>query len=229
MKFKFEISLAVVVTILLVIAAGCKKEDDLPTAVKDIDGNEYETIKIGTQVWMKQNLMTIHFRNGDPVPTTQNPTEDISEETDPIYQWTYNAVENNAFEYGRLYTWYAVTDPRGLCPEGWHVPTDADWVTLFKELGGIDAAGAQLMEAGTDHWPAPNTNTTNGSDFTAMPGGCRFYMWNFMYIDEIGYYWTSSPRNSTDAYYYLFTSSPAKVQQATYNKKFGFSVRCVKD
>ncbi|MBI5184900.1 MAG: fibrobacter succinogenes major paralogous domain-containing protein [Nitrospinae bacterium] len=88
--------------------------------VTDVDGNVYNTVTIGTQTWMKENLKVTKYRDGTAIPTT---TADISAETSPAYQWAYNGDESNAAAYGRLYTWHAATDSRGLCPAGWHLPT----------------------------------------------------------------------------------------------------------
>jgi uncharacterized protein (TIGR02145 family) len=231
MKTHGKMNLAIISLVMMLIAFSCKKDDDGDgiITVTDIDGNVYHTVKIGSQVWMVENLKTLHFRNGDPIPTTSPANKDISGETDPIYQWAYDANDVLAEEYGRLYTWHAVTDPRGICPEGWHVPTDAEWVALLTTLGGIDAAGAKLIETGVDHWPASNTDATNESGFTALPGGGRIYIGDFFDMDIFGYYWTSSSMNDEYAFYYMFYANPANVQQEIYQKKYGLSVRCVKN
>jgi uncharacterized protein (TIGR02145 family) len=100
------------------------------TTVTDIDGNVYQTITIGTQAWMKENLKTTHYRNGDAIDTTSPATLDISGESTPKYQWVFENDQSDLSVYGRLYTWYAVTDKRNIAPTGWHVPTDAEWITL---------------------------------------------------------------------------------------------------
>jgi len=229
MKHFFNTKLAIIYLLSLMATVSCKKEDDELRSVTDIDGNVYHTVKIGSQVWMVENLRSFHFRNGDPIPTTSPATLDYSGETDPVYQWAYNGDEVLAEEYGRLYTWYAVTDSRGICPKGWHVPADSEWETLLNTLGGIDEAAAKLIEAGTDHWPADNTDATNESGFTALPGGNRPPMLVFFNIDLNGSYWTSSPLNDNIAYYYFFAANSAHVSRASYHKNFGYSVRCIKD
>ena len=120
--------------------------------VPDIDGNVYNTVTIGTQVWMAENLKTTKYRNGDLIGTTTPATLDISGESYTKYQWAYDGNESNVATYGRLYTWYAVTDTRNVCPTGWHVPTDAEWTTLTTFLGGESVAGGKLKETGTTHW-----------------------------------------------------------------------------
>ncbi|MFZ3064200.1 MAG: fibrobacter succinogenes major paralogous domain-containing protein, partial [Nitrospirota bacterium] len=133
------------------------------TTVTDIDGNVYNTVTIGAQVWMKENLKATKYRNSEDIPTT---IADISGETSPKYQWAYGGNINNAAVYGRLYTWYAATDSRGLCPTGWHVPTNAEWTTLTDYLG--TDPGGKMKEAGTAHWTTPNTGADNSSGFTAL-------------------------------------------------------------
>ena len=123
--------------------------------VTDIDGNVYNTVTIGTQVWMKENLKVTKYRNGDAIGITTPATLDIWGETSPRYQWAYDGNESNVATYGRLYTWYAVTDSRGVCPTGWHVPTDSEWTTLTDYLGGESVAGGKMKEAGTTHWNSP--------------------------------------------------------------------------
>jgi uncharacterized protein (TIGR02145 family) len=120
--------------------------------VTDIDGNTYRTVTIGSQVWMAEDLRTTRYRNGDLIGTTSPSTLDISGESAPKYQWAYAGDEGNVATYGRLYTWHASTDNRSIAPVGWHVPTDAEWVTLTEFLGGEAAAQGKLKEAGTTHW-----------------------------------------------------------------------------
>src|SRR5262245_32163336 len=112
----------------------CNNDDESPATVTDIDGNVYHTVNIGTQVWMLENLKTTKYRNGDLIETTTPATLDITSESTPKYQWAYNGEENNAATYGRLYTWYAATESRNVCPSGWHVPSDVEWTTLSNFL-----------------------------------------------------------------------------------------------
>ena len=117
-----------VVIIIIILIQSCKKEVDY--SLQDIDGNVYDnTVTIGTQIWMTENLRTTRYSNGDSIGTT---TLDISGESTPKYQWAYDGNESNVATYGRLYTWYAVTDSRNVCPVGWHVPSDAEWTEWTK-------------------------------------------------------------------------------------------------
>jgi uncharacterized protein (TIGR02145 family) len=209
--------------------------------VTDIDGNVYHTVTIGTQTWMVENLKTTRYRNGDPIGTTSPATLDISSETDPKYQWVFEDNQNDLPVYGKLYTWYAVTDNRGIAPEGWHVPTDAEWTTLINFLGGDIVAGGKLKEAGTVHWKNPNTGATNEYGFTGLPGGCRpengiFDGGGVLVGDKhhYGAWWSASEKNSNTAWnrYLSYKDSAITFFDNTYGydgKKWGFSVRCIKD
>jgi uncharacterized protein (TIGR02145 family) len=160
--------------------------------VTDIDGNVYETIQIGTQWWIKENLRTTHFRNGDPIPLVTDDTAWAGLST-PAY-CEYGNDPANVTDYGRLYNWYAVADSRYIAPQGWHVATDEEWKQLEMYLGmsqseanltGIRGTveGGKLKEAGTVHWQSPNTGATNESGFTALPGGYRFIFGSFLNIE----------------------------------------------
>src|SRR5664279_2839934 len=127
----------------------CKK--DICNLIENIDGNVYTSVNIGTQVWMVGNLKTTKYSNGELIGTTTPATLDISLETTPKYQWAYDGNESDVSIYGRLYTWYAVTDSRNICPTGWHVPTDAEWTTLNTYLGDDSVAGGKLKETGITH------------------------------------------------------------------------------
>ena len=196
----------------------------------DIDGNVYNTVTIGTQVWMKENLKVTKYRDGTAIGTTTPATKDVSGETSPKYQWAYDGNESNATTYGRLYTWYAVTDSRGVCPTGWHLPTNAEWTTLTDYLGGESVAGGKLKEAGTTHWNSPNTSADNSSGFTARPGGHRGYAGSFYAIGYDGYWWSATEFGTTFEWYsYLFYYTSYAGRYSYGNKYVGFSVRCVRD
>ena len=195
--------------------------------VIDIDGNVYQTIKIGDQWWMMENLKVTHYRNGDPIP---NVTSGWSTQTEGAY-CNYNNDEGMAAVYGRLYNWYTVADSRGLAPTGWHVPTDAEMQTLSDFLGGDAVAGAKMKEAGTVHWLSPNTGATNESGFTGLPGGSRSNAGAYGYMGAYGSFWSATEYNSLRAWdrtlSYDNTDFPPNHEYRY--KKNGFSVRCVKD
>jgi len=220
----------VVMGLVLILTNSCKKADETLTTVTDKDGNVYKTVTIGTQVWMAENLKTTKYRNGDLIGTTTPATKDISGENTPKYQWAYNGNETNVATYGRLYTWYAVTDSRNVCPTGWHLPTDIELTTLTTFLGGESIAGGKLKETGTTHWESPNTGATNESGFTALPGGYRIdYDIVFYDIGFYGYWWSSTEYSSENAYYLGLGNVGSDVDSNSEDKLSGFSVRCLRD
>ena len=204
------------------------------TPVTDFDGNVYEVVKIATQVWMAENLKSLSYRNGDPIGTTTPARLDISAESTPKYQWSYEGDETKVPLYGRLYTWYAVTDSRNVCPSGWHVPTDVEFKALEANYGGEFLAGGKLKEAGLTHWESPNTAADNSSSFSALPAGLH---WNnyvrpeeiFLRIGLSAGFWTSTSSASTLAWSHSLNYTNASVHIMSDDKKVGYSVRCIKD
>lgn len=197
------------------------------STVTDINGNVYNTVTIGTQVWMKENLKVTKYRNGDSIPTTTSssiPNDSLSK-----YQWAYTNNESNVATYGRLYTWYAATDSRGLCPTGWHLPTDAEWTTLTDYLGGESVAGGKMKETGTTHWISPNYGADNSSGFTALPGGASYHDGSFGNMGYHGIWWSAMESRATTAWYRDLGYDGSYVGRIDVNKNLGFSVRCVKD
>jgi uncharacterized protein (TIGR02145 family) len=205
----------------------------LLTKMVDADNNLYNTVVIGTQIWMAENLKTTKYLNGDLIGTTTPSTLNISGESEPKYQWAYDGNESNVATYGRLYTWYAVTDSRNVCPTGWHVSTDAEWTTLINYLGGESVAGGKLKETGFTHWITPNTGATNETGFTAHPGGYRKDGYDGVYYNGVGYYgywWSSSTEGFTvDALGMTMGCNNAYVSRINFYKQYGFSVRCLRD
>ena len=194
--------------------------------VNDYDGNTYNTIIIGPQVWMRENLKVTHYNNGDAIPEVIDGAAWSNLSTGAYCNYI-NDVANVA-TYGRLYNWYAATDTRSLCPTGWHIPTDSEWTTLITFLGGATVAGGKMKEAGLAHWISPNTGAINSSGFTALPGGRRSYTsGSFSAIGLSGYWWETDWQ-----YQYMdndndnITKSSAVVSSV---KKYGNSIRCVKD
>lgn len=142
--------------------------------VTDVAGNQYQAVKIGNQTWMAKNLEIDTFRNGDPIPEAKTDAEWLAAGSTRKPAWSYyNKDPANGKTYGRLYNWNAVNDPRGLCPKGWHVPTDGEWDILVSYLGVGGDAGGKMKETGTAHWEPSNTGATNASGFSALPGGYR--------------------------------------------------------
>ena len=194
--------------------------------VKDVEGNVYKTVKIGSQTWMAENLKTTKYRNGELIGTTGFSSKDIKGEIAPKYQWAFAGKDNNADVYGRLYTWYAATDSRGVCPSGWHVPTDAEWSTLVNFLGGDVAAYSKLKETDDMHWIKYDTGT-NEFLFTALPGGVRSGKGAFDDMGSRGCWWSSTESGFSDAWYRLMTNDISSFSRYIYLKRNALSVRCI--
>jgi uncharacterized protein (TIGR02145 family) len=188
---------------------------------------EYRAVKIGDQIWMTENLNVDHYRNGDPIPEVQDLDEWVNLKTGA---WCYydNDPDNGEI-YGKLYNWYAVNDPRGLAPEGWHIPTDKEWQILIDYLGGEDVAGDKMKENGTKHWDARNEGATNESGFTALPGGYRYGNGNFARMGDNAYFWSSTEYGSYNGRFRYLMSGRSLVDRYHYDWDGGMSVRCIRD
>jgi uncharacterized protein (TIGR02145 family) len=199
-----------------------------PIIVNDIDGNIYDVVRIGSQIFMAENLKTTKYDNGDLIGTTTPATLDISGETTPKYQWAYAGDESNVATYGRLYTWYAATDSRSVCPTGWHVPSNEEWVMLQNTFGGSIVAGSKMKEAGFSHWIYPNEGADNSSGFNALPGGLRYGTFNF--ITMRSNYWSSHNYSTLNADYYELSYEYTNfLWGGDVPKTWGMSIRCLKD
>ncbi len=191
----------------------------------DADGNTYTMVTIGTQVWMKENLKVSKYRNGDAIPTNLNNFQ-WQNPTSGAYSIYNNDPANNT-TYGKLYNWYAVADPRGLCPAGWHVPSDAEWTTLENYLGGASVAGGKLKSTST-LWSTPNTGATNESGFSGLPGGSRHA--SFGNFGTSAFFWTATRiDNSQYAWARWLTYYDGVSIKYSFNQFEGFAVRCIKD
>ena len=195
--------------------------------VTDIDGNVYETVSIGDQDWMAENLKVAHYNNGDVISTGQS-NADWSNLSAGAYA-VYNDDQTNAETYGNLYNWYAVVDEREICPAGWHIPDSLEWEQLINHLGGSNIAGGKLKEEGTVHWNDPNIGGTNESGFNGLPSGARIPDGNYSYMGGQGYFWSSIENNSNNAWRWNLTKSESTIYSGALNKKNGFSIRCVID
>jgi uncharacterized protein (TIGR02145 family) len=197
--------------------------------VTDYDGNVYDTVIIGTQVWLKQNLKVAHYNNGVAIPNITDNTSWNSSNTGARCYYNNDSVTYDSI-YGPLYNWYAVNDINNICPPGWHVATNAEWQETEAYLGGAGIAGGKMKEAGFLHWTSPNTGATNSTGFTGLPGGMRDPVNNdFRTIGENGLWWTATSYNSSMVWstymWYLF----AGIDHNPVTKKYGLSIRCVKD
>ncbi|MEI6140954.1 MAG: fibrobacter succinogenes major paralogous domain-containing protein, partial [Mariniphaga sp.] len=195
------------------------------STVSDIDGNVYNTVTIGTQTWMAENLRTTKYRNGDAIPNDNGNWLPL---VTGAYSWLNFDVANKAV-YGGFYNWYAVADSRNIAPVGWHVPTDAEWSTLITYLGGESVAGGKLKEAGTTHWYNPNTGATNESGFTALGGGFRYGGGSFTLFMKTCFWWSSTEFSTTDARTRYMNYEIGSIPTSENTKHYGFCVRCIRD
>ena len=185
------------------------------------------SVTIGYQVWMIKNLDVATFRNCDPIPQAKTAEEwkKAGENQQPAWCY-YDNDPANGTKYGKLYNWYAVNDARGLAPQGYHIPTDAEWTTLTTYLGGEEVAGTKMKN--TSGWNE-NGNGTNSSGFNGLPGGSRNSSGPFDAIGKVGSWWSSPELNTDDAWdlslYYL----NGFVYSFKYDKGDGLSVRCLRD
>ncbi len=201
---------------------------DSQITVTDIDGNVYNTITIGNQVWMVENLKVTRFRNGDPIDNITGSTT-WKGLTTGAYCWYNNDIANKDI-YGALYNWHAVSDSRNIAPAGWHVPTDAERLTLDTYLGGSNVAGGQLKEEGVVHWTTPNTGATNTSGFTGVPAGYRVSSTGaFSSLGLQNYIWSATQNDAASAFRRQLQYNSINAPTAVSDKKSGFSVRLVKD
>ena len=216
---------------LMFAVSTCKKDKSSNTAaatVKDIDGNIYNTVTIGTQVWMKENLNTTKFNDGIAIP---NVTVDSNwaKLTTPGYCYLKNDSVINKNVYGALYNWYAVNADK-LCPDGWHVPYDVEWTILINYLGGDTLAGGKMKEEGLIHWKSPNTGADNSSGFTALPGDEREeYDGYFPNQHGSALFWSTTEWNMSHGWSIMLFNYNINVSNYASNKAMGLSVRCVKD
>jgi uncharacterized protein (TIGR02145 family) len=194
--------------------------------LQDTDGNTYATIGIGGQMWMAGNLKTTLYNDGTPIPRVTDNTA-WSSLKNPGFCWYNNDSLTNSDSYGALYNWYAAFSPN-LAPDGWHVPTDADWVTLSQFLGGMDVAGGKVKTTGNT-WDSPNTGATNESGFNSRPGGLRTSSGIFSSVTDSSAYWTVSSASGINAWYWTQNNQDAKMGRTAGNLSTGCSIRLVKD
>ena len=184
-------------------------------------------VQIGTQTWMSKNLDVNTFRNGEAIPEAKNAKQWIKASKNKKAAFCYYEYRSkNGAIYGKLYNWFAVNDPRGLAPIGYHIPSDTEWTVLTDFLGGETVAGEKLKS--TSGW-SNGGNGDNSSGFNGLPGGYCNYSGNFFYITENGYFWSSSEDNTFNAWYRYLFGSNTEVGRRGNGKDFGLSVRCLRD
>jgi len=243
---KFKIS--VLIASMVIVFSSCSKDDDNPSSgnatngkttavfssgvtygtLTDQDGNVYKTVTIGTQTWMAENLRTTKYNDGTSITYVTSASEWEGLTTEAYCNYNNTISKDTIVTYGRLYNWYAVNTGK-LAPEGWHIPTYAEWSTLPDYLGAESVAGGKLKETGTTHWISPNTGATNETGFTALPGGYRSFNGTFYYVGDYGYWWSSTEGGTYGADYRGMDYNDCYLYRGNGYKELGFSVRCVRD
>jgi uncharacterized protein (TIGR02145 family) len=203
----------------------CKKDDANLEPVKDIDGNEYTVVKIGDQYWMTENLKVSKYKDGTTIATGLS--DSAWDATAAGAYALHGDLASNNEVYGKLYNWHAASSGK-LAPTGWHVPTRAEWTQLVEFLGGSSVAGGKLKST-SSLWVAPNAGADNSSGFAGLPGGNKSNLGGYVSLGEVGYFWASSERNSTQGDYTSLLTALASSASNGATKEFGMSVRCVKD
>jgi len=192
------------------------------------DGDSYETILIADQLWMLENLKVTQYSNGDIIPIW-NSNSECSDQSNGAYI-VYDNTPSNTNIYGNLYNWYAVNDDRGICPDGWHVPSDDEWTILIDYLGGKGVAGGKMKSTGTIEdgdglWYSPNEGASNESGFTALPAGK--YQDSHGSMGEYGYFWSNSVFGDNVSFWQLAHKNPGAYNGTTTYKTIAMSVRCI--
>jgi len=230
--------------LLFLFSTGCEEEEVTVTPLEkgtmmDREGNVYATVKIGDQWWMSENLHVKSYRNGDPVFHGEASSDWAQADSTGAYCQFYD----DTAAPGLLYNGSAVADARNLAPEGWHIPSDAEWKQLEIALGMSTAdagktswrgahVGEKLRVASPQGWTRyGDVWSTNESGFTALAGGCRLVdgTWGNPGLFATGFWWTSTVRNGTEAWYRYLDYKNSAVFRSHVSKQYGFSVRCVKD
>lgn len=229
----FSLGLAV---LLITLTSACKNNSNtlIPDytgevdTITDIMGNSYNTIGMGSQIWMAQDLRTTRLNDGSLIPEVTSDSVWAELQT-PAFCWYNNDSTNFKSSYSPLYNFYVITSG-SLCPTGWHVPDKAEWEYLASFVGGEKVAGGKLKESNSAHWNEPNTCILNNYNFIALPGGCRKdFNGEFLEIGNMGFWWTGNSESFFIADCFSMSYNVTKLARIETNKREGHSVRCVKD
>jgi uncharacterized protein (TIGR02145 family) len=215
----------------LALVWGCAEDGHMGN-LKDKDGNIYRTVVIGEQVWMAENLRTTKYSDGSSIDGVM----------------AYDASEEHAKTYGRLYTWAAATNGstdkkgrlQGPCPRGWHMPTDEEWKVLEKHIGlpsdQLDniswrgtTEGGMLKESGTEHWQAPNAEATDALGFTALPAGSFFPGIGYKFLGVEAYFWAATSSSDIEAWSRILSTGHGYIGRYASGKQYAFCIRCLKN
>jgi uncharacterized protein (TIGR02145 family) len=233
MNRRFWLYPLLITCVLFIFFESCKKDTSniFPNTVADYDGNVYHTLQIGSQIWMLENLVVTHYRNGGVIPNVQDSIQ-WGNQTSGAY-CIYSDSSRNIINYGVLYNWYAASDT-GIAPYGYHVAADSDWNKLITYLGGDSVAGGKMKTIDTTFWFTPNVaDTAFYSGFNAIPAGYRSLDTTsnaFQYLNYGSFWWsaTSSADNTKAFSQYIYNFSTA-IYNDSVDKRWGMGVRCLKD
>jgi uncharacterized protein (TIGR02145 family) len=227
-KILIRIMKNVFLVIMVVLIVGCSKDSaEAPPTITDIDGNVYETVVIGNQTWMKSNLNVSKYQDGTLIPQSLNAKDWQTASTNNTGAWCYYDYDSsNEKVYGKLYNWYAVRDARGLAPAGYQIPTDEQWSTLTTFIGSV--AGGKMKETDTSNWTSPNSEATNSTGFTGLPGGICISNGDFHFIGDYGYWWSATIIDATTAWNRSLGYNSVTACRSYDDKNYGFAVRCIK-
>ena len=191
------------------------------------NGKKYQTVMIGNQWWVTENLRETEYRDGSVIPKVTSKSKWTNLKTGAYC--AYDNKESNADKYGYLYNWFAVNDSRNIAPSGWHVATDEEWQNLIDYLGGPSVAGGKIKEAGTSHWSSPNSGATNESGFSALPGGHRTGFGGCLYLGNLAQFWSSEERRGGYAWARFLDRFNSGVERRIDSRRSGLSVRLIRD
>ncbi len=228
-RLKFTgISVGVYRTIFMLVPANNQTITFNFVNCTDADGNHYSVVQAGAQMWMAENLKTTKYSNSDIIPNVSSNSAWNILTTGAYCNYKNTTNIDTINTYGRLYNWFSVIDSRNISPAGWHVTSDADWISLINYLGGAAYAGGKLKENCSSLWQYPNTGATNEIGFTALPGGYRFLNGTF---DEMGGWsiWWTSTSSGTGAYNRAIFYNQYILDGEASDKRDGFAIRCIKD
>lgn len=213
-----------VISFLTFSFLGCSGNQDSSKTKKNLIIDNYKKVKIGSQTWMTENLDVSKFRNGENIPKAESIEEwnKAGKSKQPAWCYYENDIKNGA-KFGKMYNYYALTDPRGLAPEGWRIPSASDWKKLENKLG--KAPGLKMKS--TNEWEADG-NGTNESQFSGYPGGYRGNDGKFYFKGQNGYWWILSEPKSKGLFCCNLNSKYDFLIRLTAEKENGFSVRCIK-
>ena len=214
------------------IVTGENPTNNYGSNITDMDGNVYKTVVIGTQTWMAENLKTNKYSDGTPIPNVKEDTQWSQLKTGA---WcNYNNNDSLGKIYGKLYNWYAVSPStngnKNVCPTGWHVPTDSEWINgLTNYLGGESVAGGKLKKEGFTYWDSPNSDATNSSLFSGIGSGIRENVGKYHSLKLYASFWSSTDYNEYNSGSFHLRNNNSSTSLDDFGKDYGFSIRCLKD